>query len=717
MANTILLKKSSTANAVPLAANLALGEVALNYTDGNLFYKDGGGTVNLLVSNKFVSVTGNITGGNLVTSGVANVGSLSTAGNITGGNILGGANVNATTHTGTTVSVTGNITGGNLNAAGLSLSGNVVSTLVSAANITTTANVAASYFIGNGSQLTGLTPNKIFNGTSEANIGTSAGNANISIGGTSNVAVFTTAGLNITGAVSASGNITGGNLITSAAVSAASVSASGNITGGNILGGANVNATTHTGATVSVTGNVTGGNLNAAGLSLSSNVVSALNLSSSLTAATNIVAIGNVTGGNIITAAAVSAASVSASGNITGGNLNAAGLSLSSNVVSALNLSSSLTAATTVVAIGNITGGNIITAAAVSAASVSASGNITGGNVNTNTLVGTATTVKSTGDLNLSATGNVVLNSKYINGVLTPVQDADAANKGYVDSIAQGLDPKASVAYATAAALSAYTYNNGTAGVGATITATANGALSIDGSTPTVQDRVLIKNETSTNQPYNGIYVVTTVGSVSVPFVLTRSTDFDAPTEIPSAFTFVETGSTNADTGWVCTTNAPVTVGTTNIVFAQFSGAGSYTANTSAGLSLTGTVFSAKIDGITTAFDGGGNIIVKTSANLTTPNIGAATGTSLSVTGNITGANVNTGGLSLSGNILSPINTTSTIITSANITGGNISATSHTGTTVSVTGNVTGGNVLGTTVYSGGVQVLTINDTVDGGTY
>ena len=717
MANTILLKKSSTANAVPLAANLALGEVALNYTDGNLFYKDGGGTVNLLVSNKFVSVTGNITGGNLVTSGVANVGSLSTAGNITGGNILGGANVNATTHTGTTVSVTGNITGGNLNAAGLSLSGNVVSTLVSAANITTTANVAASYFIGNGSQLTGLTPNKIFNGTSEANIGTSAGNANISIGGTSNVAVFTTAGLNITGAVSASGNITGGNLITSAAVSAASVSASGNITGGNILGGANVNATTHTGATVSVTGNVTGGNLNAAGLSLSSNVVSALNLSSSLTAATNIVAIGNVTGGNIITAAAVSAASVSASGNITGGNLNAAGLSLSSNVVSALNLSSSLTAATTVVAIGNITGGNIITAAAVSAASVSASGNITGGNVNTNTLVGTATTVKSTGDLNLSATGNVVLNSKYINGVLTPVQDADAANKGYVDSIAQGLDPKASVAYATAAALSAYTYNNGTAGVGATITATANGALSIDGSTPTVQDRVLIKNETSTNQPYNGIYVVTTVGSVSVPFVLTRSTDFDASAEIPSAFTFVETGSTNADTGWVCTTNAPVTVGTTNIVFAQFSGAGSYTANTSAGLSLTGTVFSAKIDGITTAFDGGGNIIVKTSANLTTPNIGAATGTSLSVTGNITGANVNTGGLSLSGNILSPINTTSTIITSANITGGNISATSHTGTTVSVTGNVTGGNVLGTTVYSGGVQVLTINDTVDGGTY
>ena len=81
----------------------------------------------------------------------------------------------------------------------------------------------------------------------------------------------------------------------------------------------------------------------------------------------------------------------------------------------------------------------------------------------------------------------------------------------------------------------------------------------------------------------------------------------------------VEAGSTNADTGWVCTTNAPVTMGTTNIVFAQFSGAGQYTANTSAGLSLIGTQFNAKVDENTTAFDGSGNIIVKAGANLTTP--------------------------------------------------------------------------------------------------
>ena len=91
---------------------------------------------------------------------------LSASGNITGGNILGGANVNATTHTGTTVSVSGNITGGNLNAAGLSLSSNVVSALNSAANITTSANVSGSYFLGNGSQLTGIDATSIQNGTS-----------------------------------------------------------------------------------------------------------------------------------------------------------------------------------------------------------------------------------------------------------------------------------------------------------------------------------------------------------------------------------------------------------------------------------------------------------------------------------------------------------------------------------------------------------------------
>jgi len=345
-----------------------------------------------------------------------------------------------------------------------------------------------------------------------------------------------------------------------------------------------------------------------------------------------------------------------------------------------------------VTATGNVTGGNITTGGVVSA-----TGNITGANVNTNAIVGTALTLTSTGVLNLNPTGNIALSANtWINNLATPVEDADAANKGYVDAVAQGLDIKASVGLATTSALAAYTYNNGTSGVGATITANANGALSIDGTVSSADERVLIKNETGGGAPYNGIYVVTQIGSAGTPFILTRAVDFNAPAEIPGAFTFVEYGTTNPDTGWVCTTNSPVTVGTTNIVFAQFSGAGSYTANTQAGISLTGSVFSALVDGVTTAFDGGGNIIVKASANLTTPNIGAATGTSLSTTGNVT-AGI-TGGL---------ISATSTITSAANITGANlltgglISAVATitggnlaTGGTASATGNITGGNVL-----------------------
>jgi hypothetical protein len=163
------------------------------------------------------------------------------------------------------------------------LSSNVVSALVSAANISTSANIAANYFIGNGSQLTGISSNKIFNGTSEANIGSVNGNANISINGTSNVAVFTTTGLNITGTVSASGNITGSNVnaaglsLSSNVISALNVtgaiaganittpgliSASGNITGANAtLTASTVSTTTATGALVVTGGLGVGGNI------------------------------------------------------------------------------------------------------------------------------------------------------------------------------------------------------------------------------------------------------------------------------------------------------------------------------------------------------------------------------------------------------------------------------------------------------------------------
>jgi hypothetical protein len=280
-----------------------------------------------------------------------------------------------------------------------------------------------------------------------------------------------------------------------------------------------------------------------------------------------------------------------------------------------------------------------------------------------------------------SGNGTVDVSSKRITSVATPTSDSDAANKAYVDSVAQGLNIKASVYVATYAALPAYTYNNGTLGVGATITANANGALVVDGQTiSTVGTRVLVKNETAGNAPYNGIYTLTTVGDGSTPFVLTRSLDMNVATEFDGAFTFVSVGTHNADTGWV-QTGEIVTVGTTAVVWTQFSGAGQYTANTSAGLSLTGTVFSAKVDGNTnptTAFDGNGNIYVPAGAAFTTPNIGAATGTSVDLSGNVLAGNINSNAMI----------TTANLEVSANILTNNITAN----TNVTATGNLSGNN-------------------------
>jgi hypothetical protein len=115
------------------------------------------------------------------------------------------------------------------------------------------------------------------------------------------------------------------------------------------------------------------------------------------------------------------------------------------------------------------------------------------------------------------------------------------------------------------------TYNNGTSGVGATFTATANGALAMDGVSPTSAERVLLKNQATALQ--NGIYVVTTVGDGANPFVLTRATDMDTATEFAGRATFVQEGTVSAESAFVCTNDGSVTVGTTSIAFVKFAGA------------------------------------------------------------------------------------------------------------------------------------------------
>ena len=169
-------------------------------------------------------------------------------------------------------------------------------------------------------------------------------------------------------------------------------------------------------------------------------------------------------------------------------------------------------------------------------------------------------------------TSAVSLNSQKITGLADPTGDNDAANKGYVDGVAQGLDVKDSVVATTTA--------NGTLS-----TAFANGQ-SIDGVTLQTGDRILIKNQTTASQ--NGIYNVQASGAPS------RATDMATGANAAGAFVFVEQGTVNAENGFTCTSDTgSAVVGTNNLTFAQFSGAGQIIAGD--GLDKSGNTLSVDL--------------------------------------------------------------------------------------------------------------------------
>lgn len=172
----------------------------------------------------------------------------------------------------------------------------------------------------------------------------------------------------------------------------------------------------------------------------------------------------------------------------------------------------------------------------------------------------------------------------------TPSADTDIANKGYVDSVAQGLDVKASCVYATT--------NN------ITLSGLAVQAGGDWVATLTAGDRILVKSQTA--QAANGIYVASASG-------WTRSADMNTWAEVPSAFTFVESGTTLSDTGWVCTSNQGGTIDVTPITWSQFSGAGSYLAGT--GLTLTGNTFSITNTAVTAAAYGSASQVATFTVN------------------------------------------------------------------------------------------------------
>jgi hypothetical protein len=282
-----------------------------------------------LLTGGYVSATGNVTGGNVTTGGL-----ITATGNVTGGNIT----------TAGQISATANVTGGNLVTGGVAtITGNVIGgNITTTGQISATGNITGDYFLGNVFFANGITASKIYSGNSEVNVTSSGGNVNVSVGGTSNVAVFTTDGEYVTGLLSASGNLTAGNVLTSGLISA-----TGNATAGNVL----------TAGQVSATGNITGDYF-----------------------------LGNVFFANGITASKIYSGNsevnvVSSGGNVNisvGGTSNVAVFATSGEYVTGL-----------ISATGNITSGNLNTTGTIETGTLTTTGNATiGGNltVNGNTI-------------------------------------------------------------------------------------------------------------------------------------------------------------------------------------------------------------------------------------------------------------------------------------------------------------------------------------------
>jgi hypothetical protein len=220
-------------------------------------------------------------------------------------------------------------------------------------------------------------------------------------------------------------------------------------------------------------------------------------------------------------------------------------------------------------------------------------------NINGNEIKSTNTN----GNISISpdGTGVIDVNSAKITALGTPTEGTDAATKAYVDTIAAaGIHYHDPVRVESPSNLNA-TYDNGTSGVGATLTnAGTQAAITIDGVTLSLTDRVLVFQQT--NAAHNGIYTVTTIGDGSSNWVLTRATDADSyGASDPDALGegdafFVGQGNTGAGGLYVMNTEGAITFGTTNITFSQIAETAVYSAGANGALTLTGTAFSANVD-------------------------------------------------------------------------------------------------------------------------
>jgi hypothetical protein len=413
-------------------------------------WSGGFSVVGAVAASTTVSATGNIIAGNVSTAGVitatgnitsaANVsagnvlvgGAVSSVGNVTGGNIIGTTNISTTgsvvggsLRTAGIVSAAGDVYGNNFSATTDVTAGGLISAvgditggnIFTAGQVSATGNVAGSFFVGNGSALTGIDAAGIQSGNSNVRVVSSGGNVSVGIGGTSNVAVFSTLGANVTGWTGVTGNLdvagnvaftgTAQNINIGTSQTTGNVTVGGTAQTGTILIGQSTNPQTiNIGHGATGTGNTKTIQIGENGLAGSTTIID-------IGPATATTAAGAVTfqTATVVAISNTSGTALSVAGNITGANISTSGPS--GNITGA-----NVIASTTLSATANITGGNIITAAAMSAASVIASANVTGGNIITTGAI-------SAGGL-VSATGNVTGGNIATAGLITVTGNVQA---------------------------------------------------------------------------------------------------------------------------------------------------------------------------------------------------------------------------------------------------------------------------------------------------